>query len=130
MVDRGTSSMGQPMWPEAMGMPAAGGLDSLLRESSWRLMTSGAPVLESRLALGLERRNHFHAVWDSHPDQCRRRSHRHTVEENPTDKESTAESRQLRLTMRHESLAFAVSWIPTTRIGRLSPVNDLFVKPT
>jgi len=49
------------------------------------------------------------------------------IDEGPVDQQPAAEQRQLRPTMCHESLPFDVSWIPTPSLGRLLPVNNLFV---
>jgi hypothetical protein len=51
----------------------------------------------------------------------------HAVDKDPVHEQPSAERRQLRPTMSHESLPFDVSWIPTPSLGRLSLVNNLFV---
>ena len=108
----------------------AGGQDRVdlrLGQGPWRVGWSRAPILESRLALGLIPAQPLPGRLATDSDHVRRVGHGHPVDQNPIHQELSAEDRQLRPTMCHESLPFDVSWIPTPSLGRLSFVNNLFV---
>ena len=116
------------MRPEAVGM--AGGEDRVhpfLGQGPGRPVGPGTPVLETWLALGLEPAQPLPGRLAAHSGHVGGVSHGHPVDDDPLDQEPSAEQGQFRPTMRHESLLFDVSWLPTPNAGRLSPVNNLFV---
>ena len=90
-------------------------------------MRARRPVLESGRTLGLVPTQPLPGRLSADPDRIRGVSHGHPLDDDPIHQELSAEDRQLRPTMCHESLPFDMSWIPTPSLGRLSFVNNLFV---
>jgi len=118
---------GQAMGTEALGM--AGGedlVDLSLRQRPGRVVWPRSPVLQASHSLGLEPAQPLPGRLPADPDHVRGVGHGHPVDDDPIHQELSAEDRQLRPTMCHESLPSVVSWIPTPSLGRLSFVNNLF----
>jgi hypothetical protein len=119
---------GQAVRPEAVCM--AGGendVDSLPGQGARHPVRPGGPVLEPRLALGLEPVQPLPGRLAADARHVGRVGNGHPFNQDPVDQQPAAERRQLGPTMCHESLPSDVSWIPTTERREALLVKNLFV---
>jgi len=117
----------QPVRAEAVLVPGSEDRVHLhLGQGSWRAERPGAPVLEARLTLRFVSPEPLPGGLAAHPEHIGGMRDGHPVDQDPIHQELSAERRQLRSTMCHESLPSVVSWTPTPSLGRLSSVNNLF----